>query len=125
MNELEKQLRSWAPRPPSASLEKRLFRRRAAEVLAPTPFKAGWLAPAAAFLVLGLMLLGQRSNSPFTPTVDGSRMVAIMVSNQSYAAYLSEPLRRDQNSLRNTLEWTNDGSSSSSMRFLSPMKAND
>jgi hypothetical protein len=94
-------------------------------VLTPTPFKAGWLAPAAAFLVLGLMLIGQRNNSPFTPTADGSRMVAIIVSNQSCAAYLSEPLKREQNSIRNTLEWTNGRASSSSMRFLSPMKAND
>lgn len=125
MNELEKQLRSWAPRPPSARLRNRLFPAQVSEVLAPTAFKAGWLAPAAAFLVLGLVLIGQRTNSPFTPSVDGGRMVAIIVSNQSYAAYLSEPLRRDQNSLRNTLEWTNGGASSSSMRFLSPMKAND
>jgi len=125
MNELEKQLRSWAPRRPSARVEKRLFPGRVAEVLAPTAFKAGWLAPAAAFVVLGLALIGQRNSSPFTPAVDGGRMVAIIVSNQSYAAYLSEPLRRDQNSLRNTFEWTNGGASSSSMRFLSPMKAND
>jgi hypothetical protein len=69
--------------------------------------------------------MGQRGSSPFTPAADGGRMVAIIVSNQSYAAYLSEPLRRDQNELRNTFEWTNGGASTSHMGFLSPMKAND
>lgn len=53
-------------------------------------------------------------------------MVAMILSNQSYAAYLPGSFEHQHNSFRaDTFEWTNGSRSTSSMGSLSPMKGND
>ncbi len=106
MNELEARLRSWAPRRPSASLEKRLFARRPAAAEPPTPFRLKWLAPAmAGLLLLGLVLYGHSN------TAAGSSnpvpMVAMILSNQSAAAYWSGSFPHAENRLpADAYQWT-------------------
>jgi len=126
-------LRSWALRRPSARLNRRLFASHLAAGNHQSPIsdhpsptlRLAWLAPAAACLLLVCTLLGQRNSaSSSTPTSAGS-MVAMILSNQSYAAYLPGSFQPEQNALRNTFEWTNGSRSTSSIRFLSPIKAND
>src|SRR5689334_3971853 len=126
MNEWETQLRSWAPRRPSAKLRARLF----ARPVTPTPprpaFTIGWLAPAGACLLLAFVILGQRSGAALRPVAKGSPLVAMILSNQSYAAYLPGSFAHGQNvPPRDSFEWTNGSSSTSTMRFVSPLKAND
>ena len=98
MNELEAQLRSWAPRRPSASVERRLFARRPTAAELPPAFRLSWLAPAFAALLLVGLFFNARSS-----TVIGSSnpvpMVAMILSNQSAAAYLSGSLPRAENRL--------------------------
>jgi hypothetical protein len=60
MNEWEKLLRSWAPRRPSAKLERRLFPHRPSPAEASPAFRLGWLAPATATLLLVGLLYNQR-----------------------------------------------------------------
>ena len=53
-------------------------------------------------------------------------MVAVMMSNQSYAAFLPGGNQARQNMLpRDTFEWTNGSGSTPSMRFPSPFRAKD
>src|SRR5437899_7603521 len=98
MNDLEMQLRSWAPRRPSAKLKQRIFSAaksaefapvhpiilladytsRIAQALKPTSFR--WLAPAMAGLFLTCMLLNQR-NAPMPSPVTATWM-GIILSNQ-------------------------------------------
>ena len=127
MNELETQLRMWAPRRPSAALKERLFapaRPEAKRDSAPHPaapsFRLSWLAPVAVCLVAMCALFTQRS-----PVVrgsgDSSPMVAVILSNHSASAYL--PANYDSSAARNnlaadTFEWTNRSGSTSSIRSL-------
>lgn len=96
MNEwdaLETRLRCWEPRRPSPALERRLFRRVPAG-LKPV-MMAGWLAPAAACLVFAGLILNQQK--PGSPPSGG--LVALALSNQSYAAYLPGSFQRTHNQL--------------------------
>ena len=52
-------------------------------------------------------------------------ILAVILSNQSYAAYLPSSFQPEQNSLRNTFEWTNLSRSATSKGLRSPMKEND
>ena len=120
MTELEQQLRSWAPRPPSANLERRLFDRRAATESTPPTFRLAWLAPVTAAMLVACLVVNQRGNA-VTPISGGSQgMVAMILSNQSAAAYLPGSFGREQNGLRNdAFEWTNGNGSMSSIRSFS------
>jgi hypothetical protein len=109
---LENRLRSWQPRRPSAKLERQLLGAPAR----PVPKMAwllGSLTPAAACLLLTLFI--------FNPGNPGSSlrhepMVAMILSNQNYAAYASDNFREAQNNLSAvTFEWTNHNISTSSM----------
>ena len=104
-------MRSWTPRPPSPSLERRLF--RPARAHAPTLFSQAWLSPVAACLVLGGLVFALRGNPP--PLADGRHgpLVALILSNQGYAAYLPGSFQRNQNRW-DTFEWTNTGHFTSS-----------
>ena len=137
MKELEIQLRSWAPRRPSARVSRRLFSSPAASANAAAhnqsattgyqspPFRLSWLAPATAALLLLFAMFNQKG--PASSTSGSSRaMVAMILSNQSYAPFLPGSYQPEQNAVpRDSFEWTNAGGSTSSMRSLSPMKAND
>ena len=127
MNELsplEKQLRGWAPRRPSARLNERLFGQRVAERT--PPFRHPWLAPAIGCALLLLVVSAQR-NPGQAPGPAGDRgFFAMVLSNQGYAACLPGRPDQGQNAPRSdTFEWTNASGSTSSMGFLFRTKSND
>jgi hypothetical protein len=123
MNLPETQLRSWQPRRPSAGLKRRIFSARAG-----TPATAvflGWLAPATACALLTLLVYNSGNGLPVGSSNHGAIM-AMVLSNQNYAAYASDGPQNVQNRLSNvTFDWTNRGSSSSSIRFTPFSKPND
>jgi hypothetical protein len=95
-------------------------------VVVPSPLlQFGWLAPAAACCLAALAVLGPRSSATLSRP-NSAPMVAVILSNQSYAAYLPGSFAREQNSLpQDTFEWTNGNLSTSSVRSRSPFKADD
>ena len=118
MNPLEAQLRSWTPRPPSARLERRLFA-GPVETRPMSPSWVHWFAPAMACLLFATLAV----NNPRDPLLPGgSPMLAAIMSNQSYAAYLPGSFQRAQNRW-DTFEWTNQGHSGSSVAPFSPGRA--
>ena len=134
MKELEAQLRSWAPRRPSAKLERRLFASEASAATAiqspPITHNLGyrlrWVAPATAAFVLLCVLYNQRAGDSLGGGTHSGHIVAMILSNQSAVAYLPAGFQRDQNSPPvDTFEWTNGSGSTSSMRSLSAPKAQD
>ena len=138
MNDLEMLLNSWAPRRPSPKVSRRLFAGEHPGLVAPKSDEGGsviahdapgprflWLAPAAACLLLALAIVGQRNGSSFPHPTNSMPIMAVILSNQSYAAYLPSSFQPEQNSLRNTFEWTNLSPSATSKGLLSPMKEND
>ena len=94
---LEAQLRSWKPRVASATLERRLFQpvRRSPG----TAWRAGWLAPAAACLMLAISLLNPQNTADMSHRARSAGLVAMISSNQSYAAYLPGSFSRTHNQL--------------------------
>lgn len=151
MNDLEMQLRSWAPRRPSAKVKQRIFAsHRAADVAAQSearvacsvfrdpmlpviesiaaiahrlkPTSFRWLAPAMAALFLMCILLNQHS-TPMAASTTNPLIAMILSSNQSAAAYLPGSFQREQNGLpSDTFEWTNGSGSTSSISSLSESK---
>ena len=109
---LENQLRSWRPRRPSAGLERKLFAapavvtRRMAWVL-------GSLAPAVACALLTFSVFNSGNYYGYSRPAP---MEAMILSNQSSAAYASGNYRELENSLFSvTFDWTNHGNFTSSM----------
>ncbi len=107
-NHLEMRLRSLTPRRPSERVKTRLFgqpgvtgRRR--------EFSLNWLAPLTAsllFLFVTLYQAGDSLSSRSRPDAHWP-VVAMTLSNVSFAAYLPGSLRSGQNSLpADTFEWT-------------------
>jgi hypothetical protein len=115
MKELEMELRSWQPRRPSAKLERRLFASQPIEGATAQrvthhqlpAFRLSWLAPATAALLLVCVLFNPRNTSTVAGSASPGPMVAMMMSNQSAAAFLSGNSQSEQNALRNTFERTN------------------
>jgi hypothetical protein len=117
MNELERRLGSWAPRRPSARLERELFT-RPEEPPARLP-RLHWGAPVTAALLLAGMLATQRYNSSLTVSGESSQMIAIILSNQSAPAYLARGYTPEQNRLPSeTLEWTYTNGAASRVNSL-------
>ncbi len=107
MNDLEKWLFSWTPRRPSARLERRLFAARPAPAEALLPFRFGWLAPTTVALALMCVLLNQRYGAPAYAPSGTSPMVAMILSNQSAAAYLPGSFQAERNNLpADAFKWT-------------------
>src|SRR5260221_10331056 len=131
MNELERQLRLWAPRRPSAKLERRLFASQAASGVAnyQTPirhqlgFRLRWVAPATAAFVLLCVLYNQRAGDSLGGGTSSGHIMAMILSNQSTIAYL--PAGFQNSPPADTFEWTNGSGSTSSMRSLSAPKPQD
>jgi hypothetical protein len=112
MNDLEKWLYSWTPRRPSARLDRRLFAARPAPAEALLPFRFGWLAPTTVALALMCVLLNQRYGAPSSAPTGASPMVAMILSNQSAAAYLPGSFQAEQNNLpADAFKWTRATSS--------------
>jgi hypothetical protein len=99
MTELEKQLRLWTPRHPSARLERRLFAGGPVAAEALLPFRFTWLAPVTAALMLMCVLFNQRYGPALSAAANPGPMVAMILSNQSAAAYLPGSFQAEQNNL--------------------------
>jgi len=82
------------------------------------------MAPAMACLLLSLVIVGQSSGAGFSRSTNSMPIVAMILSNQSYACIPSS-FHQEQNSLRNTFEWTNLSPTAAVKAGLSPMKEND
>ena len=124
MNDLETQLRSWAPRRPSEKLEARLFAEPASEPRAredaPSQFRLSYLAPAAVATVLMCVLFTQRNSPALSAVEHSSPFVAMIVSNQSAAAYMPGSFQPEQNSVpAETFEWTNGSATPPAVRYIS------
>lgn len=121
MNQLEERLRSWTLRRPSRKLEKRLFASDAAAMA--WSRLAGVFAPVAACLVLTLASWKQFQGPMLAGENLQSELVAMSMSNQSYAPYLAGNLQSTANRW-DTFEWTNRGYSQSSVRSFTPIIGN-
>jgi hypothetical protein len=112
MMELEKQLRWWTPRGPSARLERRLFAVGSAPAEALLPFRVTWLAPVTAVLMLMCVLFNQRYGPAISASASPGPLVAMILSNQSAAAYLPGSFQAEQNNLpADTFKWTSSSRS--------------
>ena len=141
MNSLEAQLRSWIPRRPSPRLERPGWQvapsRRANYARTPqlAPRWADWPGvswstfarvgvPALACLALTATVLMQPGEGLIARNAEQPAMIALAMSNQNFAPYLSGSFQPNANRL-DTFGWTNGGASPSSMRSLTPPEAND
>ncbi len=125
-NPLERQLRSWRPRRPSARLKARVFG-QAVAIERERRLAFGWLAPATVCLLLFLVTFSQR-NAELTRLASASNqvpMMALTLSNLSFAAYLPGSSVNDRNAVRpDTFEWTNHGRSPSSIPAFPQSRTN-
>jgi len=123
MNLPETQLRSWQPRRPSAGLKRRIF---SAPPTAPTAAAfLGWLVPATACVLFTLLVFNSGNGLSDGPT-GRKATIAMVLSNQSYAAFASDGSQNVQNRLYNvTFDWTNRSASSSSIGFTPFTKPNN
>lgn len=128
LNPLEVQLRSWTPRRLSLKTERQLFGRpRLRTRLRPRftlPRLVSVFAPAAVCLLLTLAGLKHHGPTVLLAEEPQTALIALSLSNQSYAAYLPGNCQSSANRL-DTFEWTNRGYSQSSMRSITPLKATD
>ena len=125
MNELEKQLLSWTLRRPSAGIERRLFSAAAAPAEALLPFRLTWLAPVTAALMLTCVLFNQHYGPAYASSASGP-MVAMILSNQSAAAYLPGSVQAAANNLpANTFESRSARYALARFTPASPAKDND
>jgi hypothetical protein len=115
MNEtsaLEKQLLLWTPRRPSAKLESRLFAAPPAPAEALSSLRFSWLAPATAAVMLLCVLFNQRYGSDLSASAAPGPLVAMILSNQSAAAYLPGSVQAEQNNLpADAFRWSRRGES--------------
>jgi hypothetical protein len=106
------------PRRPSARLKHKLFGNQAQTA---TGAGAGvhWLVPATALFLLACALWDQPS-SVTQALHRHSPEVALVLSNQSAAPYVTAVYQRAHNRLADSFEWTNGSNSFSSIGSLSP-----
>ena len=110
MEQLEIQLRAWQPRRPSAKCRTAIFGRKFSGAhRVPLQIFWQWSLPVAACVVLLLGTLSQRAGelSRVARLSQDAPMFAAALSNQSFVAFFAGNERNEQNSLRNTFEWTN------------------
>lgn len=126
MNELEKLLRSWTPRHPSARLERRLFAGAPAVEEALLPFRLTWLAPVTVGIMLMCVLFNQRYGASLSGSASPGPLVAMILSNQSAAAYLPGSVQAERNNLpADAFEWTSARAVPARSTPPPPIKAND
>lgn len=118
-------MRSWTPRRPSKGLEARIFATPhgpAQVAAAEPPIRLNWLAPAMAALVLLCVLFNQRFSSNTFAESGGTAMTAMILSNQSSAAYLPGSFQGDRNTIpADAFEFTNANAGAS--RVAAPPRA--
>jgi hypothetical protein len=104
-------LRSWAPRRPSARLEERLFATPALALVSPhaaLTFRFTWLGPVTAALLMLCLVFNQRYSTAWSGAAKSGPLVAMIMSNQSAAPYLSSSFQPEQNTIpAETIERTN------------------
>src|SRR5437870_2694838 len=105
MNELEERLRSWMLRQPSAGVEQRIFAAAHAagakaedgERARERPhFSFAWLVPATASLLLLGLIINPRASQSLSESTSSGPLVAMIMSNQSAAAYLPGSFKHDE-----------------------------
>jgi hypothetical protein len=107
---LENRLRGWKPRRPSPSLKARLFAPPggpAEEVHASVAW--GWLAPALATFVAGMVMFGRHPGGlgEFQPSLSPAVMASAALSHPQMAAYYASDGPVERNALTRTFAWTN------------------
>jgi len=117
MNHLERQLRSWMPRPPSGKLKTRLFTGEAVTE-SENSWQFSWrhFAPVTGILFLVMVTLSSRNVDPiyFAGSPSESLLAAMALSNQTAASYFTSADSCERNALsRETFESTNASHSSS------------
>lgn len=122
LDNLEEQLRSWTPRRPSPRLERNLFGTPAFQITLPK--LAGVLTPVAACLMVSASLWQQIGQPILHDTESQTAVIAMSMSNQSFAPYLATSFKPEANRL-DTFGWTNRGVSKSSVDSFTPTKATD
>jgi len=123
MNLPETRLRSWRPRRPSAGLKRRIFSADPGRSAA--AWLVGSLAPVAACALLTLLVFNSGNGFP-AGSARHEPMMAMILSNQSFAAYAADGSQSAQNRLSSViLDWTNDGGSTSSIGFTPFTRPND
>ncbi|MBC8094469.1 MAG: hypothetical protein H7Y43_01535 [Akkermansiaceae bacterium] len=122
MNPLETQLRSWAPRPPSAKLKRTLFA-ETAPLRPHAGFNWQWLAPAAACLLFALTVFNQHGE--LVNGVGTGDSIMLVSSNLSPQLFAQDTLQQSKrNNLANRIEWTNGGAFTSSVTSFLPGQVN-
>ena len=109
MELLEIQLRARQPRRPSAKCKTAIFGKKSDDAARSLALLWNWSVPIAASLMLLLATLGQRGGdfARVARLGEQGQMIATVLSNQSFAAFLPGNSQNDQNTVRNTFEWTN------------------
>ena len=111
LNVTEQQLRAWQPRPPAAGLKHQIF--SAADAVPTGKWLWGGLAPAMACALLTLMAFNHGGDG-----LSPKPMMALVLSNQSYADYASGGEQTTQNRVDGvTFDWTNHSSFKSIIGF--------
>ena len=115
---MERQLRSWKPRSPSAKLKQRLFG-EAEPLVSPEAQFGGrwaWLAPVmGCFLVMVVVSHSRTGHGELSATP--TNWLAAVASNQIYAAYIAGSFHSEQNALKKDLiAWTNGPRDSGEVR---------
>jgi len=110
-NHLERQLRSWIPRAPSAKLKARLFAGQAV-LENENPWQFSWrhFAPVTGILLLVMVTLSSRNADSiyFAGSPSESLLGAMALNNQTAASYFTSADSCDRNVLpRETFESTN------------------
>ena len=119
-------MRSWTPRRPSAGLKARVFGQSVAPDRA-RQLAFSWLAPATVCLLLLLFTFKQHDGelARLGSSSNQVPMMAVTLSNLSFAAYLPGSFVNERNSVRpDTLAWTNHGHSDSSMPSFPQSRTN-
>ncbi len=117
---------SWTLRRPSARLERRIFAAAPAAMEALPPLRLNWLAPALAALVLMGVLVNERCGPALSAAGNSGPLVALILSNQSAAAYLPGSIQAERNNLpADTFVSPSARGASARLSAISPAKAND
>lgn len=127
-NQLENQLHSWIPRGPSPKLKSTLFPEIAEEAVA-VPGALGakwaWLAPVMGCFLVLMVLSGRGGHLSYLSPRRSTNWLAMVASNQSYAAYIVADFHSEQNGLqKEPIEMSLGQPTSERVRPFSPANTN-
>ena len=109
IEQLETLLHAWQPRRPSAKCKTAIFGKPSGAHRATLQLLWNWSLPVAACFMLLLATLDQRGGDLSSVSRIGGQTptIAMLMSNETIAAFWPGNAQSDQNTLRNTFEWTN------------------